>query len=73
MKGWKGNLLNQAGKKILIKAVIQAMSTYVKKKMDKMKKISLKEGSNVNTVNEFISSSKFWDTRLHQVIGGCKS
>lgn len=29
MDGWKGNLLNSARKEVLIKAVIQAMPTYI--------------------------------------------
>lgn len=29
MEGWKGSLLNQAGKEILIKVVIQAIPTYI--------------------------------------------
>lgn len=29
IKGWKENLLNQAGKEVLIKSIIQAVPTYV--------------------------------------------
>lgn len=29
MEGWKGNLLNPAGKEVLIKTIIQAIPTYI--------------------------------------------